>query len=101
MQRNVMMQRKFFKRKEDGLNYKDTSYPGLSMTIVAPDGSVVATRKAKKRQLNKDIILESGTYRIYCYSSDGKGNRFMIRTFVKDGTATLKEIPGAQSAELN
>merc|ERR1712194_296719 len=87
MQPNSSMERKWYKRKEDGMNYKDTSYAALQLCIIAPDGSVSMKKEACKRCVWGELKLPGGgRWRIYALSVDGTGSAFTVRAFIKDGT---------------
>merc|ERR1712217_112326 len=101
LQPNSSMERKWYKRKEDGLNYKDQSYACLQLCVIAPDGSVALKKEAKKRCVWGELKLPGGgKWRIYALSVDGTGSEFTVRAFIKDGTATMKEIPDAKLSDL-
>merc|ERR1711957_128687 len=101
LQPNSSMQRKWYKRKEDGMNYKDTSYPGLKLIILGPDGIPVIKKVANRRCVWGELKLPGGgKWRIYALSADGKGSSFTVRAFIKDGTATMTEIPDATIDDL-
>jgi hypothetical protein len=102
MQPNAMMKRQFHKRREDGMNYKDTSYPNVQLVIIAPDNSVAIKKEGKKRCVWGELTLPGGgNWRIYALSTDGKGGKFTVRVYVKDGTCIFKEVPGASFSELS
>merc|ERR1719414_1526606 len=85
--------RRFKKRTEDGLNYKDTSYRSLRLCIVGPDDKIYMRKGGRRRCVWGEIKLPGGgLWRIYAYSIDGGGSTFSLRTYVKDGTATLTEV---------
>merc|ERR1711972_66299 len=101
LQPNACMERKWYKRKEDGMNYKDTSYACLQLVVVAPDGSIAIKKEARKRCVWGELKLPGGgNWRIYALSVDGKGSAFTVRAFVKDGTATLTELNDASLSDL-
>jgi len=101
IQQNVLMMRKFYKRKQDGLNYKDTSYPDAQLTCVGPDGKVVWQKSGKRRELFGELTVKPGeTYSIYGCAMDGKGGAFMIRAYMQNGTVKLVEKPAAKMAEV-
>uniref|UniRef100_A0A7S0ANK7 Calpain catalytic domain-containing protein n=1 Tax=Pyrodinium bahamense TaxID=73915 RepID=A0A7S0ANK7_9DINO len=101
MQPDATRLRKFYQRKEDGMNYKDTSYSNIQLCIVNPEGKVHLIKRARKREVWGEMKIPGGAgWRIYAYSVDGTGNRFVLRTYVKDGTATLTEVPGADLSEV-
>eukprot|EP00747_Dinoflagellata_sp_TGD_P183591 gnl/TRDRNA2_/TRDRNA2_38556_c0_seq1.p1 gnl/TRDRNA2_/TRDRNA2_38556_c0~~gnl/TRDRNA2_/TRDRNA2_38556_c0_seq1.p1 ORF type:complete len:878 (+),score=231.21 gnl/TRDRNA2_/TRDRNA2_38556_c0_seq1:65-2635(+) len=102
MQPNACMERKFYRRKQDGLNYKDTSYPALQLVIVGPDGKVAMKKMGKKRCVWGELKLPGGgEWRIYALSVDGTGGAFSLRAYVKDGTATVVEKTGASIDEVS
>lgn len=102
MQPNAEMARKFAKRKEDGKNYKDNSYPLVQLFVVGPDGSVALKREGRQRCLSGELTLPGGgDWKIYALSVDGLGGDFVLRTYVKGGTATLKEVPGATIDDIS
>merc|ERR1712107_472702 len=89
------------RRKADKLNYKDTSYPRLQLYVVGPDGKVALKKEGKKRCIWGELKLPGGgLWRVYALSVDGLGNNFSVRAYVKDGTATLKEVHGACVTEI-
>merc|ERR1711920_396391 len=101
MQRNAARARKFYKRKEDGLNYKDLSYPLLQLVIVGPDGTVAMKKEGRKRCIWGELKLPGGgLWRIYALSAEGLGIPFTLRAYVKDGTCSLTEVSGASITEL-
>jgi len=96
LQPNAMMERRWYTRKEDGLHYKDTSYPALQLVVLGPDGSVAIKKEGNTRSLWGELSLPgNGRWRIFALSTDGKGDFFTLRCYVKGGTATLTEVPGA------
>mmetsp|Transcript_51597 Transcript_51597/g.156402 ORF Transcript_51597/g.156402 Transcript_51597/m.156402 type:complete len:227 (+) Transcript_51597:2-682(+) len=101
MQPNAALQRRFYKRKQDGLNYKDMSYPSVQVCVVGPDGKVGLKKEGRKRCVSGELTLAGGgLWRIYALSLDGKGGDFCMRVYIKDGTATLKKVPGATLSEV-
>merc|ERR1712007_105539 len=40
IQPNAALERKFYPRKDSGLNFKDTSYPKVKLIVVNPNGKV-------------------------------------------------------------
>jgi len=78
----------------NGQNYKDTSYPNIQLLLVAPDGSLAIKREGKRRTLWGEVQVPGGKdWRIYALSSEGDGDFYSLRCFLKDGTATLEEVP--------
>jgi len=101
MMPNSYMRRRWFKRHEDGMNYKDTSYPYTKLCVIGPNGKVAASKEGKRRCLWAELKLPGGgRWKIYALALDGQGGQFSLRCYVKDGTATLKEVPGACITEL-
>merc|ERR1711939_566410 len=102
MQPNAMMSRRWYTRKQDGMHYKDTSYACLQLVIFAPDGSIAIKKEARKRCVWGELKLPVGgkPYRIYALSVDGKGDAFTVRAFIKQGTASLVELPDAKLSDL-
>merc|ERR1712224_796034 len=101
IQDNILRQRKFTKRKQDGLNYKVTKFPRLLLVVIGPDGKVALQKKGNKQTLSGELKLPGGgLWKIYCVALDGVGGRFALRTYIKDGIATLKESPGASLDEI-
>jgi len=101
LQPDSTRERKFYKRKEDGLNYKDTSYSNIQLCVVNPEGKVHVKKRARRREVWAELKIPGGEgWKVYAYSVDGTGSRFALRAYVKDGTATLKEVPGADISEL-
>lgn len=101
MQPDSTRLRHFYKRKEDGLNYKDTSYPCIQLCVVGPDGKVHTKKRARAREVWAELKIPGGEgWKIYAYSVSGTGSAFVLRAYVKDGTATMKEVPDVQISEL-
>eukprot|EP00928_Gymnodinium_smaydae_P014968 TRINITY_DN15493_c0_g4_i1.p1 TRINITY_DN15493_c0_g4~~TRINITY_DN15493_c0_g4_i1.p1 ORF type:complete len:1138 (-),score=273.81 TRINITY_DN15493_c0_g4_i1:160-3573(-) len=101
MQPNALMKRKYYTRREDGLRYKDTTYPRLQLCVVGPDGSIAVKREQSKRCVWAELTLPGGgLWRIYALSVDGTGSSFSMRVYCKDGTVSLRETPGGTFAEL-
>lgn len=101
LQPNVKMERKFYKRKKDGLNYKDTKYPSMQLIIIGPDGKVAAKKKGARRELSAEVSLPAaGQWKVYCLSLSGDASKFSVRLYAKGGAASLKEVPGAQLSEI-
>jgi len=101
MQPNVKFQRKYYKRKKDGLNYKDVTYPSMQLVIVGPDGKVALKRSGKKRCISGELFLPGGgLWKIYALSLDGRGADFTVRTYLKDGTAKLVQVESASISEI-
>lgn len=100
MQPNAKMQRKW-KPHPSGKNYKDTSYPGLQLIVMGPDGNVALKRNGRKRCLSGEVRLPGGgLWKIYAISTAGTGAHFSLRAYVKDGTASLIEIENARLSEI-
>lgn len=101
MQPNSKMQRKFFKRKSDGLNYKDIKYPRMQLTVVGPDGKVRLKKEGCRRELSGEIQVDSREQlKIYCLAVDGTGSAFVMRTYIKGGTAEVREVENASVSEI-
>jgi len=96
MQPDSFMQRKWYKRKQDGMNYKDTRYPGIVLLIVNKEGKVVAKKKMRSRSVWSEVsIAGDEVWKIYAYSPSGKGSKFSMRVYFKDGVAAIEEVPGS------
>jgi len=101
MQANVMRKRKYFQRKADGMNYKDLTYGRITLIVVHPDGSVACRKDSNERCLWTELQLPGGgQWRIYALSAEGKATEFTLRAYVKDGSCSLRSIPGASMDEL-
>jgi len=101
MQPNAMMKRRFYKRKQDGLNYKDTKYPRIELSVVGPDGKVAVQKAGKRRCVWTELELPGGgLWQIYALSVDGVGCNFVLRVYVTKGTATLEEKLDATTSQL-
>eukprot|EP00932_Pfiesteria_piscicida_P000216 SRR837773.10208.p2 GENE.SRR837773.10208~~SRR837773.10208.p2 ORF type:complete len:227 (+),score=95.59 SRR837773.10208:25-681(+) len=59
-QANVMRSRKFYRRDEDGLNYKDLRYGQMQLLVVHPDGSVACRKDGNDRCLWVELTLPGG-----------------------------------------
>lgn len=93
MQPDASLKRKFYKRKEDGLNYKDTKYPCIRLVTVGPDGHMEKKQGWKRSVFSKLTIPDGGKVKIYAYCVDGVGNRFTLRIYLKEASGTLVEVP--------
>jgi hypothetical protein len=101
MQRNVMFERKFEYIEEVQQNYKVTQYPEMELIIVRPDGEVAVRKKNRKRCVWGEVTMPGGgDWRVYALCKSGKGAPCAIRVYVKDGTFTFKEKPGAKFKEV-
>lgn len=101
LQPNSCMQRMFYKRKQDGLNYKDTSYPSLQLCIVGSDGKTVLKKEGRKRSVWGEMKFpRGGEWKLYALSVDGRGGDFTLRVYVKGGSVTITEVPGATLDEV-
>jgi len=93
--------RKFYRRKQDGLNYKDTSYPIVKLVVVNPEGKVQLTKVGNRHTLWGELKISRGVpWKIYAYAMDGLGRAFSLRVYVKGGNATMEEISGVNISEL-
>eukprot|EP00928_Gymnodinium_smaydae_P007244 TRINITY_DN12610_c0_g1_i1.p1 TRINITY_DN12610_c0_g1~~TRINITY_DN12610_c0_g1_i1.p1 ORF type:complete len:1317 (-),score=230.73 TRINITY_DN12610_c0_g1_i1:132-4082(-) len=102
MQPGSTFERRFKRRREDGLNYKDLSYGPLQLIIVGPDGALALTRQGRKRCVWGEVSLPGGgLWRIYALSPDGKERPCTVRIYLKDGTADITEVTGAKFSELS
>merc|ERR1712070_1144003 len=95
-------QRKFYKRKEDGLNYKDTTYPGMMLVVNSADGTTVVKKSACERCLWANVTLpgDGKAFNVFALSSDGLGAKFSVRIYSQSGDIAFTEIPGANTAEI-
>lgn len=102
MQPLAHTKRTFHKRRKDGLNYKDLTYPAIMLCVVGPDGKVALKVQGKKCEVGGEICLHGGkgVWKVYAASLDGTGEQFTVRAHVKDGTATLTEAPDAHLSEI-
>jgi len=100
MQRNAMMQRRYI-QLENGLNYKDTSYPQVGLLILDPEGKVHVQRKRHSRCVWAEVTCSGGgLWRVYAYSGSGDGAACFVRTYIKGGTLSMKEVPGTKFEEV-
>lgn len=99
-QSNAMLQRKFYKRKEDGLNYKDTSYNLMRIEVFDPEGKKLFSKQAGDRTVWNEVVLPSGACSIFVTSPGGKGGAFSVRVFFKNGTVKFTNVEGAQIDDL-
>mmetsp|Transcript_57776 Transcript_57776/g.135400 ORF Transcript_57776/g.135400 Transcript_57776/m.135400 type:complete len:109 (+) Transcript_57776:19-345(+) len=95
-------QRRFYRRKQDGLNYKDTSYPRVMLTVIGPDGRAELKKEGKLRELSGEIELRGGrgVWKVYATCLEGGGTPFTVRAYIKDGIATLTEVADAKLSEI-
>lgn len=103
MQPNSYMKRKFYKRKEDGLNYKDTKYPSLTLIVVDGDKKVLLKKSGPYRCVWGEIALQGldKSLTVYAMSAGGTADRFSIRTYIKGGVAKIKEIPNVDASDIS
>jgi len=99
-QSNVLLQRKFYKRKEDGLNYKDTSYNLMRIEVYDAEGKKLFAKQADDRTVWNELALPPGACSIFVTSPGGKGGAFSVRVFFKNGAARLTSVEGAQIEDL-
>lgn len=99
-QSNALLQRKFYNRKEDGLNYKDTSYSRMRIEAFGSDGKKLFSKGAPDRAVWKEVTLPSGTCSVFVTSPGGKGGPFSVRVYFKNGTVKLSSVEGAQITDL-
>jgi len=100
-QPSAPMQRRFFRRREDGQHCKDVSYPRLQLCILSPEGRLVAKRAGRRRCLWVELQLPGGgCWRLYALSLDGIAGAFSLRAYVRAGSAGLTEVPGASLADV-
>lgn len=101
LQPNVRMLRKFYKRKKDGLNYKDVKYGSMRLVVVGPDGKVAASKSGKRRVLSYELkVTKAGTYSLYALSADGRGTSFAVRCYIRAGSAITTQVDGASITEI-
>merc|ERR1719253_116591 len=68
MQPNVKFARKYFKRKQDGKNYKDLTYPKLQLCILGADGQALAKREGQKHNVSIELTLDAGVpVKVYAF----------------------------------
>jgi len=99
MQPNVMFQRKFYKRKEDGKNYKNTEYHSIMLVVVGSDGKVLFRSSSPERCLWTQVTLPPDGVKIYALSKDGTGDKFTVRVYAQTAV-TLKEATDTTVKEL-
>jgi len=96
----AQLKRRWTKRP-DGTTYKDLSYPRLQLCIIGPDGSVALKKESPLRCVWGELKLPGGgRWRIYALSTDGHGDIFKVRVYVKDGTASISEVEGAKMEDM-
>jgi len=101
MQRNIIMERKFTKRPDDGMNYKDLNYAGMELIIINPQGTVEVRKQNRKRCLWGEVSMPGGgLWRVYALCNSGKGAPAIVRTYLKGGTLTFKEVKGCKFSEV-
>lgn len=102
MQPNVMFQRKFYKRKEDGKNYKDSTYPGMMLVVNDADGKTIMKKDGCERCLWANVTLpaDGRPWSVFALSSDGLGAKYSVRIYTQSGDIAFQEIPGANIAEI-
>jgi len=101
-QPNRLMQRRYYRRREDRVNCKDVSYPCLQLCVANPQGVVVAKRSGRRRCLWVELQLPGkGCWRIYAVAFDGLAKSFSIRAYAKRGSVGLVQVPGASLAEVS
>jgi hypothetical protein len=102
MQRNIAIQRKYTKSEQTGgMNYKDLNYAQIELFIVNPDGKVAVRKQNRKRCIWGEIEMPGGgQWRVYALSNAGKASPAIVRTYLKGGSLTFKEVPGTKFAEV-
>eukprot|EP00927_Polykrikos_kofoidii_P075699 TRINITY_DN720_c0_g2_i1.p1 TRINITY_DN720_c0_g2~~TRINITY_DN720_c0_g2_i1.p1 ORF type:complete len:838 (-),score=214.84 TRINITY_DN720_c0_g2_i1:45-2558(-) len=102
MQPTSTFARKFYKRKEDGLNYKDLSYVDITLTVVGADGKVKFHETQPDRMVWGEIAPSGGgDIKIYASSAKGNGQKFSVRVYAQGGDYTLTEVKGTKFSELH
>jgi hypothetical protein len=100
MQPSSHMLRKY-KKRSDGLNYKDLSYGQLQLVVVGPDGEVAIKRQGRKRCVWGEVSLPGGgLWRIYALSLDGVECPCTLRCYAKDGTVAVKQKLKTKFSEM-
>jgi len=101
MQPNICMSRRFKKRDEDGMNYKDLQYDEMELIVIKPDGTVAARKQSRKRCLWAEITMPGGgLWKVYALCNSGKGAPAIVRTYLKGGTLTFTEKTGCKFSEV-
>eukprot|EP00930_Biecheleria_cincta_P060037 TRINITY_DN4572_c0_g3_i2.p1 TRINITY_DN4572_c0_g3~~TRINITY_DN4572_c0_g3_i2.p1 ORF type:complete len:891 (+),score=157.24 TRINITY_DN4572_c0_g3_i2:363-3035(+) len=101
IQPDAPMQRKWNVRADDGLTYKDTSYPHMQLVVIGPQNDVAIKNGGRKRCLWGDLTLQSsGLWKIYALAADGNEAAFALRVYLKGCTGTLREISETDIAEV-
>jgi hypothetical protein len=102
MQKNVIVQRKFTKQPEtDNMNYKDTNYAEVQLIVINPKGEVAFKKQSTKRCIWGEVEMPGGgLWKVYALCNDGKGSPAIVRTFLKGGTLSFKEIKGTKFSEV-
>lgn len=101
MQRNIIMQRKYTKRKEDGMNYKDLNYAEIEIIIVHPDGHVAIRKQSRKRCVWGEVEMPGGgLWKVYALCNDGRGAPCSVRSYLKGGSLSFKEVKGCRFSEV-
>ncbi|CAE7240788.1 ARHGEF6 [Symbiodinium sp. CCMP2592] len=87
-------QRRFYKRKQDGLNYKDTSYPRVMLLVVGPDGRAELKKEGKLRELSGEIELRGGhgVWKVYATCMEGRGLHLWIHVVLSTLMCQLLEL---------
>merc|ERR1719223_635583 len=102
MQPTSMFARKFYKRKEDGLNYKDLSYADITLAVVGADDKVKFHKSCSDRMVWGEIAPSGGgDIKIYASSAMGRGQKFSVRVYAQGGDYTLTEVKGTKFSELH
>jgi len=99
-QSNVLLQRKFYKRKEDGLNYKDSSYNPMRVQVFDAEGKKLFGKTGYDRAVWNEVALPPGACSVFVTSPGGKGGTFSVRVYFKNGTVKLTNVEGAQIEDL-
>jgi len=102
MQRNAIMQRKFSAKPEtDDMNYKDTNYPEVQLFVINPEGKVAFKKQSTNRCVWSEVEMPGGgLWKVYALCNDGKGSPAIVRTYLKGGTLSFKEVKGTKFAEV-
>jgi len=101
MRENQKQCREWNKRKEDGVNYKNTKYSSGYWFIFNSKGKRVAKQRCGSRHVWQYVPSGDGPYTVYITCPAGNGKRFSVQGFAPHGSMQLKEIECSYSEFLD
>eukprot|EP00929_Paragymnodinium_shiwhaense_P044906 TRINITY_DN23012_c0_g1_i1.p1 TRINITY_DN23012_c0_g1~~TRINITY_DN23012_c0_g1_i1.p1 ORF type:complete len:816 (-),score=240.80 TRINITY_DN23012_c0_g1_i1:167-2614(-) len=95
MQPDKARARSFYKHKQSGLNYKDTQCPAITLLVVDSEGKALMKKTAKEYMIwGEFAVPESKALTVYVTSTEGKGQRFTLRSYSKNCDVAIQQVQG-------